>query len=243
VAAEGDSRSTAGESMMGISPIVWFLLLAVLLVAVAIGWLALPARQWIEAFDAWIAALGMRGVLLFALVYVVAVVLLAPAELLSIAAGFLFGAWGFPIVVVAATIGAALAFLVSRYTVRTRLRRFLRDKPRYAAIDRAVAEEGWKIVALLRLNPLVPFNLQNYFFGATDLGFLPYAVATFLGIMPGTAFYVYLGTLGREAGSGAGVTRWIFLGLGLLLAALALFLIVRRASARLGKLGIARSKR
>jgi uncharacterized membrane protein YdjX (TVP38/TMEM64 family) len=229
--------------MMGLSPVVWFLLLAVLLVAVAIGWLALPARQWIEAFDAWIAALGMRGVLLFALVYGVAVVLLAPAELLSIAAGFMFGAWGFPLVVFAATIGAALAFLVSRYAVRTKLRRFLREKPRYVAIDRAVAEEGWRIVVLLRLNPLVPFNLQNYFFGATDVGFVPYAVATFFGIMPGTAFYVYLGTLGREAGSGAGATRWIFLGLGLVLTALALFLIVRRASTRLGKLGIARTKR
>jgi len=224
-------------------PIVWFVLLAALLIAVAVGWFALPVRQWVEAFDAWIAALGMRGVLLFALVYVVAVVLLAPAEFLSIAAGFLFGAWGFPLVVVAATTGAVLAFLVSRYAVRMRLRRFLRDKPRYAAIDRAVAEEGWKIVALLRLNPLVPFNLQNYFFGATDVGFVPYAVATFLGIMPGAAFYVYLGTLGREAGSGAGATRWIFLGLGLLLTALALFLIGRRANARLGTLGIARDHR
>ena len=44
---------------------------------------------------------------------------------------------------------------------------------------------GWKIVALLRLNPLVPFNLQNYFFGVTDIGFWPYAAATFFGIMPG----------------------------------------------------------
>jgi uncharacterized membrane protein YdjX (TVP38/TMEM64 family) len=223
--------------------VVWFVLLAAVLVAVAIGWFALPARQWIEAFDAWIAALGMRGVLLFALVYIVAVVLLAPAELLSIAAGFLFGAWGFPIVIVAATIGAALAFLVSRYAVRRRLRRFLEARPTYAAIDRAVAEEGWKIVALLRLNPLVPFNLQNYFFGATDVPFVPYAVATFFGIIPGAAFYVYLGTLGREAGGGGGATRWIFLGLGLVLTALALFLIVRRANAKLGELGIARARR
>src|SRR5262249_55487262 len=205
-------------------PNVWFVLLAALLIAVAIGWFALPIRQWIEAFDVWIAALGMRGVLLFALVYVVAVVLLAPAEFLSIAAGFLFGAWGFPLVVVAAARrGAVWAFLVRGYGVGMILRRFLRNKPRYAAIDRAVAEEGWKIVALLRLNPLVPFNLQNYFFGATDVGFVPYAVATFLGIMPGAAFYVYLGTLGREAGSGAGATRWIFLGLGLRLPPRALF--------------------
>jgi uncharacterized membrane protein YdjX (TVP38/TMEM64 family) len=123
--------------------------------------------------------------------------------------------------------------------VRRRLRRFLQARPKYAAIDRAVAEEGWKIVLLLRLNPLVPFNLQNYFFGATDVGFVPYVVVTFFGIMPGTAFYVYLGTLGREAGSGGGATRWIFLGAGLVLTALALFLIIRRANAKLGQLGIA----
>jgi uncharacterized membrane protein YdjX (TVP38/TMEM64 family) len=227
---------------MSNGPFIWFLLLAALLVAVAIGWFALPARQWVEAFDAWIAALGPWGVVLFALVYVAAVVLLAPAELLSIAAGFLFGAWGFPIVIVAATIGAALAFLLSRYAVRARLRRLLQDKPSYAAIDRAVAEEGWRIVALLRLNPLVPFNLQNYFFGATDVGFVPYAIATWFGIMPGAAFYVYLGTLGREAGSGgAGATRWLFLGAGLGLTALVLFLVIRRANARLTELGIART--
>src|SRR5438270_11648307 len=166
-------------------PFLWFLLLTGLLVAVAIGWFALPARQWVEAFAASIDALGAWGVVLFALVYVVAVVLLAPAELLSIAAGFLFGAWGFPIVILAASIGAALAFLLSRHAVRARLRRLLEAKPSYAAIDRAVAEEGWKIVALLRLNPLVPFNLQNYFFGVTDIGFWPYAAATFFGIMPG----------------------------------------------------------
>ena len=220
-------------------PIVALLLVAAALVAVAAGWFAFPVREWVEAFGARIGGLGVWGIVLFALVYVGAVMLMAPAELFSIAAGFLFGAWGFPIVVVAATIGAALAFLVARYAVRARLRRFLRGKPKYAAIDHAVAEEGWKIVALLRLNPLVPFNLQNYFFGATDVGFLPYAAATLFGIMPGAAFYVYLGTLGREAGSGAGgATRWIFLGAGLGLTALALFLVIRRTSAKLAELGV-----
>jgi len=223
---------------MSSRPIAWFLLLAVALVAVAIGWFALPVRAWVEAFGAWIGGLGFRGIVLFTLAYVVAVVLLAPAELFSIAAGFLFGAWGFPIVVVAATSGAALAFLVSRHAVRARLRRFLRQRPRYAAIDRAVAEEGWKIVVLLRLNPLVPFNLQNYFFGATDVGFLPYVLATFFGIMPGAALYVYLGTLGRAAASGGGATRWIFLGAGLVFTALLVWLVIRRAGAKLVKLGV-----
>src|SRR5947209_481339 len=129
------------DSMAG-RPVVWFLL-AALFLAVAIGWLTLPVRQWVEAFDATIVSLGIWGTVLFALVYVVAVVLLAPAEILSIAAGFLFGAWGFPLVISAATLGAALAFLISRYAVRSSLQRVLRNHPRYAAIDRAVAEEGW----------------------------------------------------------------------------------------------------
>jgi len=227
---------------MPVRPFIWFLI-AALLVAVAVGWFALPVRQWVEGFDQRIASMGAWGAALFALVYVVAVVLLAPAEILSIAAGFLFGAWGFILVVFAATLGAGLAFLVSRYAVRNKLRRLLQNNPRYAAIDRAVAEEGWKIVALLRLNPLVPFNLQNYFFGATEIRFLPYVMTTLFGIMPGAAFYVYLGTLGREAGSGgAGIVRWIVLGAGLVLTALVLFLVIRRANARLNELGIGRAR-
>jgi uncharacterized membrane protein YdjX (TVP38/TMEM64 family) len=75
------------------------------------------------------------------------------------------------------------------------------------------------------------------------VGFLPYVVATFLGIMPGAAFYVYLGTLGREAGSGGGgAMRWIFLGAALGLTALVLFLVIRRANARLTALGITRTR-
>jgi hypothetical protein len=129
----------------------------------------------------WIQGLGAWGAVVFSAVYVGVVVAMAPAEIMSIAAGFIFGAWGFPLVVTSATIGATLAFLVSRYIVREKVRTLARRRPLFQAIDRIVGEDGWKIVALLRLNPLVPFNFQNYFFGATDVGLVSYTVSTFFG--------------------------------------------------------------
>ncbi len=106
------------------------------------------------------------------------------------------------LVVVAATAGATLAFLIARHLVRQKVESLVEERPKFKAVDEAVSEDGWKIVGLLRLSPLVPFNLQNYFFGVTDVGLLPYVAATFFGIMPGTLLYVYLGTLGKAADAG-----------------------------------------
>ena len=94
-------------------------------------------------------------------------VLLLPVWPLSIAGGLAFGMMGIPLVVVSATVGAALAFLVSRYLARQIVRNIAHKRPVLRAIDEAVTDEGWKVVILLRLSPLVPFNLQNYFLGAT----------------------------------------------------------------------------
>ena len=96
-------------------------------------------------------------------------------------------------------------------------------------VDRAIEEEGWKIVVLLRLNPLIPFNLQNYFFGATKIGFLPYLAATFFGIMPGGAAYIYLGALGKVAAVGGGTLKTALLGLGLAATVILVVIIARKA--------------
>src|SRR5260370_405018 len=79
--------------------------------------------------------------------------------------------------------------------------------------SKAVAEDGWKIVGLLRLSPLVPFNLQNYLFGATGIPFAHFVAATFFGIIPGTALYTYFGVLGAAAGK-AGPVKWVFFAVG-----------------------------
>ncbi len=152
--------------------------------------------------------------------------------MLTIAAGFAWGLWGLPIVLVAATIGASLAFLITRYAARERIRRLLETRRNLAAIDKAVAEAGWKTVALLRLSPLIPFNLQNYLFGVTAIPFPHFVAATFVGIIPGTALYTYLGALGNAVGDGSPV-KWAFFGAGLLATLIVVILVSRKARAKL----------
>jgi uncharacterized membrane protein YdjX (TVP38/TMEM64 family) len=225
-------------------PLLW-VALALLIAGLFAAWALLPVGEWIESLQNWVAGLGVWGTLIFAAVYVVAVVLVAPAAPLTIAAGLAFGvAIGFPLVVIAATIGAALAFLVARYGARERVERMFERRPKFKAVDKAVAEEGWKVVLLLRLSPLLPFNLQNYFYGLTDIKFWHYVVATFFGIMPGTLLYVYLGAAGQAAATGkeSSPLTWAFFGAGLIATVIVTVLIARKAKAKLDELGIEQSK-
>ena len=161
-------RSAAAAKAASPTVAFWVGLLLLLIAVVLVG-LLLPLKDWMETFTAWTRELGWLGVIGFAGVYVIAVVLLVPSWPASVAAGFAFGAWAIPLVVLSATIGASLAFLVSRFLLRERVRLLARRSAVIDAIDSAIAEEDWKVVVLLRLSPLVPFNLQNYFLGATDI--------------------------------------------------------------------------
>ncbi|MEO6782547.1 MAG: TVP38/TMEM64 family protein [Bradyrhizobium sp.] len=214
--------------------------LVALLVAVLLAWFLLPAKDWIQSIDAWIGRLGAWGIFIFALAYIALVILLAPVGIMSIAAGLIFGLWGIPLVIVSAAIGATLAFLVSRYFVRERVKAFTQKRDVFRAVDRVLGEEGWKVVVLLRLNPLMPFNLQNYFFGATDIGLLPYAAATLFGIMPGSMAYVYLGTLGQAAAPGGGASglKIALLGVGLVATIVLVLIVSRQAKIKLKNLGV-----
>ena len=219
-------------------PVLIFAAVAALLVLLAVGWRVLPLGEWLTELRRLIAGLGWWGVMLFALIYIVGGVVLLPAGLLSIVAGFAYGFWGLPLVVVAATIGAALAFLIARYAARRRVQLWLLGRRNLAAIDRAVAEDGWKIVALLRLSPAVPFNLQNYIFGVTAVRFADYVAATFFGIIPGAALFTYIGVLGSESAE-AGPVRWALFAAGLAATAAAAVLVARKARAKLAEAGVA----
>jgi uncharacterized membrane protein YdjX (TVP38/TMEM64 family) len=221
--------------------VVFWAAVLVLLVAVTLAWFFLPVKDWVRLSNVWFRELGLRGFVVFALVYIVVVIVLAPAEVMSIAAGLIFGVWGFPIVVVSATIGATLAFLVSRYLLRDTVEALARRRPHLEAVDKAVEDEGWKIVVLLRLNPLVPFGLQNYFFGTTNIKLLPYAITTFFAIMPGSAMFVYIGGLGRGAtdADSADVDKSLLLAAGLVATAILVFFVGRKAKAKLKQIGVA----
>jgi len=170
----------------------------------------------------WISGLGPTGPLVFALLYITACVLMLPGSILTLGAGAVFGVVsGSVLVSVASTLGATCAFLVGRYLARDWVGTKIAGNDKFKAIDEAVALEGWKIVGLTRLSPVFPFNLLNYLFGLTQVRLSHYLIASWLGMMPGTIMYVYIGSLAGDLASlGSGEqTRstglWILNGIGL----------------------------
>ncbi|MDQ3563503.1 MAG: TVP38/TMEM64 family protein [Pseudomonadota bacterium] len=228
--------------------ILWNLIIpAIALVAVFAAWFLLPLKDWLDSFSGWIEGLGVWGGVVFAAAYIVATVVLAPGAPFTIAAGLVFGlGWGFPVVMVGATLGAALAFLAARYLVRDRIKGMIEKRPKFQAVDKAVTEEGWKVVLLLRLSPLVPFNLQNYFFGITQIKFWHYILATFVGIIPGVMLYLYLGAIGGALTGGGGewgMAQWVFFGIGLAATIVVAFLVTKKAKEKLTEAGVGEDSR
>lgn len=159
---------------------------------------------YIPQFARWVDGLGAWGPAVFIAGYVAAVVAFAPGSLLTLAGGAVFGlVRGVVYVFIAATIGAAAAFLVSRYFARGAIERRIAGNPRFAAIDRAIASQGRKIVFLLRLSPAFPFTLLNYALGLTRVSFADYLLAS-VGMIPGTILYVYYGKLAGDVAALAG---------------------------------------
>jgi uncharacterized membrane protein YdjX (TVP38/TMEM64 family) len=134
------------------------------LAVTAWAWTWIPISEWIEHFRLWILDLGLLGVVVFIVAYSAFTVIMAPVSLLSLSAGLAFGVWGFPLVVVSATLAATLAFLFGRYALRDRVSRWINQDRKLLSLNKAVSAEGWRVVGLLRLSPLVPFGMQNYFF-------------------------------------------------------------------------------
>jgi len=158
----------------------------------------------VEEFYAWIESLGVAGYGVYAASYILATVFFFPGSILTIGAGLLFGViTGSILVSISSVAGAALAFLVARYLARERIEKKFGKNRKFAAIDGAIGREGWKIVLLLRLTPLLPFNLSNYLYGLTSVAFWPYVLASWIGMIPGTILYVYIGSLGKTAAEAA----------------------------------------
>jgi uncharacterized membrane protein YdjX (TVP38/TMEM64 family) len=183
----------------------------------------LPVEQWLRSFNEWVGQMGVAGILIFIAVYAVATVLLAPGAILTIGAGFAFGLWkGFLAVSAGSTVGAALAFLVARFVARDRIEAMARQNEKFQGLDNAIGRQGAKLIFLLRLSPVIPFNLSNYFYGLTAVRFWRYVFASWIGMMPATFLYVYIGTASKAAVAAAGGEAirlgWqygTFLGVGL----------------------------
>lgn len=223
----------------------WIALVAVL-IAVSAAVALLPVKEWVKAFSDWVRTLGAPGVVIFIGVYALATVLFLPGWIFTVAAGLVYGvAGGTAVALAGAIIGSTLAFLCGRYLVRKRVEAATKGNQKFAAIDKAVGEQGWKIVGLLRLSPIVPFNLSNYFYGVTAVGFWPYVLASAVGMLPGTLLYAYLGGAGKAGLGGAGgqsSLKWVFLGIGLLATIVVTIIVSRTATKALQKTGAAKRK-
>ncbi len=157
-------------------------------------------KDGIDAIEHTATSAGPAGPFIFIAAYAVATLALIPASALTLAAGFIYGAvTGTAIVSAASTLGATLAFLVSRYLARPFVTQKLQGFPKLAAIQSKVSEDGAKVVFLLRLSPLVPFTLLNYALGVTEVPLASYIGTSWAGMLPGTVAYVYLGSTGRSA--------------------------------------------
>jgi uncharacterized membrane protein YdjX (TVP38/TMEM64 family) len=120
---------------------------------------------------------------------------MVPGSALTPGAGLVYGTFiGVLIVSPASVLGATGSFLIARYFARDWVERRLRVYPKFSAIDRAVEKQGFKVVLLMRLQPVLPFVLLNYALGLTRVRLRDYVVASWIGMLPATIVYVYIGS-------------------------------------------------
>jgi uncharacterized membrane protein YdjX (TVP38/TMEM64 family) len=218
-----------------------------LTVMFAAGFLAalilLPLRDWTLWLVGWVRSLGTSGAAIYTIIYILAAVLLFPASLLTLAAGFLYGPlWGTLLVSPTSVAGSTVAFLLGRSVARDWIKTRIEQNPRFSAVDAAVEANGFKVVFLLRLSPIFPFTLLNYALGLTRVRLRDFVLASFLGMLPGTFLYVYLGSsvanlaaLASGRATGGGTWEHLLFWGGLAATLLVVVLVTRTARQALNR--------
>ena len=205
-----------------------------LVVVVALALLGRQLSGQLPKLTAAVESLGVWGPVVFIASYALACVAFVPASLLTLAAGALFGIVKGTIYVLAgATLGSLGAFLIARYVARDWVAQRIARDARFAAIDKAIAEQGRRVVFLLRLSPVIPFNVLNYALGLTKVRVVDFLIAS-AGMIPGTLLYVYTGNLatvvaGASTAPPRGPAFYAVLGLGLAATAAVTILVTRLA--------------
>uniref|UniRef100_A0A803Q234 VTT domain-containing protein n=1 Tax=Cannabis sativa TaxID=3483 RepID=A0A803Q234_CANSA len=196
--------------------------LLLLSAAVVFAFLTLPVEKYLKDFLVWVEQdLGAWGPLVLAVAYIPLTILAVPASVLTLGGGYLFGLpVGFLADSIGATLGAGAAFFLGRTIGKSYVVSKLKDYPQFSSVAIAIRRSGFKIVLLLRLVPLLPFNMLNYLLSVTPVPIGEYMLASWLGMMPITLALVYVGTTLKDLSdvthgwSEFSKTRWavIFLG-------------------------------
>jgi uncharacterized membrane protein YdjX (TVP38/TMEM64 family) len=197
----------------------------------------LPVKEYLEAVLSRAEEWGAWGPVVVAAIYIPACVLFLPGSILTMGAGALFGVVSGTIAVsIGSTLGATTAFILGRTVARGFVEKKVAGHPSFAAVDAAVGREGFRIVLLTRLSPVFPFNLLNYAYGLTKVGLRDYFLASWIGMLPGTVMFVYLGSvIGSVAEIAAGAERtrstaeWTLYALGLLATVIVTVFVTRIA--------------
>jgi uncharacterized membrane protein YdjX (TVP38/TMEM64 family) len=213
-------------------------LLAGAAIVICLAAVVLPVREQIAALLAWVGRRGALSGVLLCLAWIPAAVLVIPGSVLTLGTGFLLGpGWGLLVVSIGSTLGATAAFLVGRKLGRDWVRGRIGGHQRLSGVDGAIEREGLKVVLLLRLSPLIPYNALNYALSLTGVGLRDYVIGSWLGMLPGTVLYVALGAGARSlaaamTGGGERTGAWIALGAAGLVATAAAVWVVARAARR-----------
>lgn len=218
-------------------------LLLILVAAIVTACYTLPVEKMLKKFLVWVEQdLGPWGPFVLAVAYIPLTVLAVPASILTLGGGYLFGLpVGFVADSLGATIGAAAAFLLGRTIGRSFVISKLKDYPQFQAVAIAIQRAGFKIVLLLRLVPLLPFNMLNYLLSVTPVSLGEYVLASWLGMMPITLALVYVGTTLKDLSdvthgwSEFSKTRWALIALGLVVSVILIFCVTRVARRALEK--------
>ena len=181
------------------------------MLVVALAW-RLPVNRWIVFLTDQLRGMGAMGV------------------------GFAYGPVGGLLVASPASVlGATTAFLLSRTMLRGWIEKQTARFPKARALDKAIGKNSFKLILLLRLSPLIPFNVLNYALGLSDARVGRYVVASFIGMLPSTWMYVYLGSFATtaveltDASSGGGRQRLLLTIAGRLAAVIVVVLVTRSA--------------
>lgn len=213
----------------------WLAGFAAVAVAGAALSFVLPLRDWSELLEARIENMELvTGLAVFVAVAIVGMLLFIPAWIFPLVAGAVFGfGWGFVAALVSALAAAVTAFLVARYLLHGPVEKLACRNPTFKAVDQAVAKEPWKVVALLRLSPVLPSGMKSYFLGLTCVDFLSYAYASAAGMLPGLMLKAYVGDVGRSAIGKGGPLAWTLFAAGVVATIVLAVVVGRRVRRKL----------
>lgn len=194
---------------------------------------AAVAHGAVDAIQAWLERLGPASYAIFVGITVLGTATIVPSGLLCAVGGLVFGWLGLPLGIAGALIGGLISFTLARRLSRERLAGVTARYPLLGALDTSLSEQGWRVIMLLRLTPVLPFYVGSYFFGATRVRPAAFLIGTLFGVLPSATLYTYVGTLGQTTLHGVGAGALVLPAIGIVCGVVAVVLVGRGARASL----------